>query len=206
MHMKKLLGLFVLPTLMVVVACSSEGGTTSPQPPDRLAQPATISATTLDDASVDVTWSAVVEPTFVGYEVFLDGDVLDTLTVTNYSYTDLDAGTNYEFAVATLGELGYRSYHTAIVHGTAVSAAPENLAAEKLSATSVRLTWEVSGEETVDHYLLYRNSTLIATVIRDSLGYTNSGLSAGTYKYLVAAGDTLGFVSAFSDTATVILP
>ncbi len=204
--MKKLTGLLVLPILLVVAACSSDGGTVSPQPPERLAQPATISATTVDDATVNITWSAVVEPTFVGYEVFLDGVAQDTVTVTNYSYTELDPGTYFQFSVATLGELGYRSYHTSKTQGTAVRSAPVNLAVDSLSTTSVRLTWEGSGEETVDHYLLYRNSVQFTTVVKDSLGYTDSGLTSGTYYlYQVATGDTLGFVSALTDTVGILI-
>jgi len=204
--MKKFACLLVVPILLGFVACSSDSGTTSPFPPDKLAQPATITVTTLDEATVDISWSAVTEPTFVGYMTFLDYDVVDTVLVTNYQYTDLDPGTFYTFSVQTLGDTGYRSYHTFKTQGTAVSAAPEELVGEILSASSVRLTWESSGEATVSHYRLYKNDVVFATVVWDSLGHTDSGLAAGTYIYKVATLDTLGFVSAASDTVEIILP
>ena len=206
--MKKSAVLLVLPILLGLTGCSKEEGTITPLPPDRLEAPATITATTLDDARVNISWSAVTEPTFVGYLVFLDRVVQDTTVLTSYQYTGLTGGTLYTFGVATLGELGYRSYHTEKIQGTAVHLAPADMAAEIIApdSVSVRLTWSTSGEETISNYRLYRGASVLTTVIRDSLGYTDTPGAAGTYLYSVAALDTLGFVSARSDTVTVILP
>jgi RHS repeat-associated protein len=92
--------------------------------------------------------------------------------------------------------------------------APTSLGATALSATQVSLTWQAQQGAYYVNYLVYRSTdggttfTQVA-IVPNILGYTDTGLAAGTnYVYEVSAQDN-GGTSAYSNTTavtTLLLP
>jgi chitodextrinase len=91
---------------------------------------------------------------------------------------------------------------------TQAPSAPSNLAASAASPTVVNLTWNPSTDDVaVSNYLVYRGTTLLATLGSTAVSYTDSTVSGGqTYSYTVKARDAAGNVSGASNTATVTTP
>ncbi|WP_349899859.1 fibronectin type III domain-containing protein [Parafrigoribacterium soli] len=82
---------------------------------------------------------------------------------------------------------------------------PTGLAASSTTMTSTRLSWNASTDNVgVKDYLVYRGTTLVATVTAPTTVFTDSGLAAGTsYSYTVAARDAAGNVSPASAALVV---
>ncbi len=85
---------------------------------------------------------------------------------------------------------------------TEAPTAPADITAKVQSDTVIQLTWSQSSDNVgVDHYLLYRNGSLI-TSLADPV-YNDTGLTADTdYTYTVCAVDQTGNISAYSNSGT----
>jgi chitodextrinase len=86
--------------------------------------------------------------------------------------------------------------------------APTNLAGSAASPTVVNLTWNPSTDDVVvSNYLVYRGTTLLATLGPSAVSFTDATVSGSqTYSYTVKARDAAGNLSAASNTATVTTP
>ncbi|HXD61659.1 MAG TPA: fibronectin type III domain-containing protein [Lacisediminihabitans sp.] len=82
---------------------------------------------------------------------------------------------------------------------------PTGLVASSTTTSSTRLSWNASTDNVgVKDYLVYRGSTLVATLAAPTTAFTDSGLTAGTsYSYTVKARDAAGNVSAASAALVV---
>ena len=102
-------------------------------------------------------------------------------------------GTNV--TVTPINSLGQsfdvRSYTFSTGAETTAPTVPGNLNATAISGTQVNLTWSASSDNTgVRGYGIYRNGTLIATVDKDTLSYSDANLTPSTnYTYRVDAFD-----------------
>lgn len=82
---------------------------------------------------------------------------------------------------------------------------PTGLVASSTTMTSTRLSWTAATDNVgVKDYLVYRGSTVVATIAAPATAFTNSGLTSGTsYSYTVKARDAAGNVSAASTALAV---
>src|SRR5439155_2954727 len=85
-------------------------------------------------------------------------------------------------------------------------AAPSNLVATAVSATSVNLTWS-DNSSNEDNFVVERSSDQTnwstVTLPANSFSYSDTGLNPGVYYYRVKATKTAGTSSNYSNTATV---
>ncbi len=91
---------------------------------------------------------------------------------------------------------------------TSAPTVPGNVNATVVSGTQVILNWSASSDNTgVRGYGIYRNGTLIATVDKNTLSYSDTGLTPSTnYSYRVDAFDGSANHSAQSTASSVTTP
>ena len=123
------------------VASSSVSGTTLIAPPG---SPANIIATATDK-TITISWDASVGA--IGYEVEVDGTVVNTDTATRYTHVGLNPGTPHTYRVRARNAGGPGNWSAPITKSTLPASPdiPVNLNTVPLS-TSVTITWNnVSG-------------------------------------------------------------
>lgn len=185
--------------------------------------PQGLSATTLSSSSIRLQWSASSDSgTGVrGYKVYRDGNSTAIAQVNALAYTDtgLNASTSYSYTVSAYdgavppNESSKSSSASATTSSagtdTTPPSAPTGLSAIP-SATSVRLTWNAStdnsGGSGLSGYKIYRDDSSltvpIATVGTLVTTYTDSTISQGVqYTYRVSAFD----VAANESTKTSLI-
>src|SRR5215207_2856696 len=119
-------------------------------------------------------------------------------------------GTNV--AVTPINSLGQsfdvQNYTFSSGAETSAPTVPGNLNAATVSGTQVNLTWSAASDNTgVRGYGVYRNGTLIATVDRSTLSYSDTGLTPSTsYSYRVDAFDGSANHSAQSTARSATTP
>lgn len=136
-----------------------------------------------------------------------------TPAATSYNDVGLTSNTSYSYrveAVDTSGNLsGFSNVATATTQIPQPPTAPANLAAAASSASKIALSWAASTSNVgLAGYIVQRcqgtgcaNFSTVATPAGTT--YTDSGLTASTsYSYQVAAVDTAGNTSTFSNVAT----
>ena len=88
-------------------------------------QPANVKAENVTDTSAAISWDASTDNVgVVGYEVAVNGEVVDTVTDLNILLTDLAPNTNYTVTVVALDQAGNRSEAGVTTFTTAASPAP----------------------------------------------------------------------------------
>ncbi len=161
-------------------------------------------AVTLSSGRPRVTWNASTDNVGVtGYQVLRDGTVIGT-TTTGRAYTDAGApqGRTYSYTVQARDAAGNTSDpSTAVsltVPDTTAPGTPSSLRVVRNSGTRATLTWGSASDNVgVTNYLLYRGSTLVATVGSTTRSTSVSGLASGaTYTFTVKARDAAGNLGA----------
>ena len=165
------------------------------------AQPANLTAQALDATSIQLTWDAVAGAD--GYTVYRsltpDGTFTEVNNSATNTYTDegLLPNTVYYYKVAAYTGSDY-SPETGPVNATtqrAVPSVPTQLAAQALSSTSIRLTWQAAADAT--GYRVYRSDTEAGAYTQigtsQTTDYSDTGLNPNTaYFYRVAAYNDVG--------------
>ncbi|MCG6189920.1 DUF5074 domain-containing protein [Maribellus maritimus] len=175
----------------VIVSTTSNIDETSPTAPSNLAAvPA--------ETSIFFSWTASTDNEGVaGYNIYLDGDSIETVSETNFNVTGLTSGTEYTLAVEAFDEAGNKSEKAEVIVATLAIA--DNIAPttpEKIEATpaetSIALSWTASTDNIgVEGYIIYLDGDSIETVSETS--FTVTGLSPGTdYLLAVEAFDAAG--------------
>ncbi len=163
----------------------------APTAPTNLAAEAT-------ETSIALSWTASSDNVGVtGYDIYIDGDLIETTTETNFNITGLSSGTGYTLAVQAFDAAGNKSVKTEIASSTnqtiddEAPTAPTNLAAEA-AETSIALSWTTSTDNIgVEAYIIYLDSDSIATVT--DTNFTLTELIPGTeYTFSVEAIDEVG--------------
>jgi uncharacterized repeat protein (TIGR02543 family) len=157
-----------------------------------------VTAGTVTINSIALSWNTVSGAT--AYTVYRstssDGTYSPIATQSDASYTDTGrpANTTYYYKVSASNSGGEGEMSSA-VSATTLLPAPQNLAAQTVTADSVTLVWnEVNGAAS---YTVYRstssNGTYTLAGTSASAAYTDTGRTAGTdYYYKVSAGNSNG--------------
>lgn len=205
--MKKSIVVLLAGTAAVIFAlvssCSDSGagpGGGRPTTPDNL------KAEALSMTSITLTWSSASGAE--SYNVFrsdVQGGGSGYLNVRNTSDTifidsALIAGTTYHYMVSALNQRGEESARSASVSATTIDcpipAVPTNVmaAAEALSATRIRITWDsIPAAESYDIYHSTASGDFALLGNTENRTFTHEGLSpATTHQYRVVAKNLCG--------------
>jgi subtilase family serine protease/fibronectin type 3 domain-containing protein len=110
----------------------------------------------------------------------------------------------YQYTVTAVNELGFESEpstSTEVAVGDVVAPDPVTLAAT-VDGADVTLEWTASSASDTQHYLIYRDDSLIATHLDlDTLEYVDAALPNGLYEYTVTVVDAVGNESLASNIA-----
>lgn len=161
------------------------------------------------DIGFQVTWTQSTDPSVIGYDVALDGDILETCLASEaYLYKTLLVADDYQFQVRSRNRFNQTSsWNTAnfTVHGPYE---PSNVRAEVIDNT-VMLYWDDPStiELAIAEYEIrkgdvYGTSSLIGT--KKGNFTTVIEQIAGTFKYWVAAKDIAGNIGTPVSVTTAV--
>ena len=185
-----------------------------------------LTASTISSTRIDLSWNSNTEPDVAHYNVYRGttaGFSVNTSTDTPLSqpvastYSDnsgLNESTTYYYKVTAVdnnGNIGILSDEASANTGDSTAPAKvAGLSATTVSSTRIDLGWTSSTEPDLNHYNIYRGTTVGFTVntatdtplaqpsgnsYSDTTGLTDST----TYYYKVAAVDTAGNIGILSD-------
>lgn len=166
--------------------------------------------------SVELTWNSSTDNVGVkGYQIFRNGEMIDTILGTHFIDKKLQPSTEYSYTVKAIDAAGNVSKEsTALTVKTTVATPdteaptqPKGLHSMGTTASSVDLMWSPSDDNIgVDHYDIYREIEGLMKKIATSntTSYMDKNLLANTtYKYVVKAVDVAGNESVQSDIFTI---
>lgn len=179
--------------------------------------PSWLSPTQLATNAFKLNWTVSTDNDQVsGYDVYLNDQLLTTVTDSEYTLSGLTNNTTFRVALRSKDASGNVSAasNTLVLKttaGTGGSADTQNptrptaLAAENITSIGLQLKWAAATDNVgVTGYDIYQNNALISSVLSGVTSYDVKGLSPGTsYMFYVQARDAAGNVSAASDTVSV---
>jgi len=144
--------------------------------------------------SITLTWEAV--PDVTGYDVEVDGVIINNEFSTSYVHTGLAPNTVHKYRVRAKTDSNFSAWTTLVTRYTAPGI-PANLNASTATSTSITLTWNaVSGATGYD---IEADGVVQSTT---TATYIHSGLTANTsHSYRVRSKNT-GGVSDWSNVTT----
>lgn len=170
-------------------ACGDKSSDKKPQAPD--ATPLAAPVIALDGNTV--SWSAVEHAT--GYDVYVDGSGVASVTTTSYSLGGITAAGTYEVKVrATSTDKAYSAsaFSEPVTYTVAQDKTP--LAVPALSVSGTTVTW--SAVDNASGYAVYVDGSLHGTVTEPA--FDASGLAVGAHEIRVVA---LATGSVYADSA-----
>lgn len=171
----------------------------------------TLSASGITTSSTDLSWTSSTDNVGVaGYNVYQNGTLKTTTTMTSLTVYGLSAFTAYSFYIVAKDAAGNLSANSNTVNAITLSAADTSspststLSASGITTSSADLSWTAATDNIgVAGYIVYQNGVLKTNTTSTSLAV--SGLSASTaYSFYVVAKDTAGNLSATSNTVNAI--
>ena len=176
--------------------------------------PGPLSATPVDDSTVDLSWSAATDNVAVaGYQVERDGSLVASLPASALSYEDagIASGGLYRYSVTAIDTSGNDGPGAAAdvqvgPPDTVPPGPPADLTAAGLSATAVGLSWSAATDDVaVAGYRISRNGIVVANTTATS--WTDSGRPPSTAAvYDVVALDRAANASAPAEATGATLP
>lgn len=172
--------------------------------------PSNLRSTSVSHNSVSIAWDASADNKAVsGYSVIRDGITIAQTTQINFTDTTVSPKSTYNYYIIAYDAAGNSSnpsntitVNTPDIPDTTPPSVPTNLTAQAVSDTQINLSWNASTDNIgVTGYDVYRNNSLITTVLSTSFGDT-SLIPSTTYSYHVIAKDAANNSSSPSNTAT----
>ena len=173
----------------ITISTADEADETAPTAPSNLEGVA-------GETTIELSWTASIDNIAVaGYNVYVDGILVETVTGTSYTITGLSPVTTYNIEVEAFDEAGNTSEKASAVISTIDETAPtvptnlEGTATE----TTISLSWTASTDNVaVAGYNIYLNGVFIVEAVTGT-SYIITGLSpATTYNIEVEAFDYAG--------------
>ncbi len=187
--------------------------------PDTIAPsvPSGLTATALSSNQVVLSWVSSTDTGgsgFAGYQVYLNGTPIATVSTISYTVSGLSPNTSYCFTITASDNAGNVSAQTsqacAMTLGT-VPAAPSGLVATPVSSSQINLNWQ-DNSNNESGFLVQRASsssgpwTQIGIVGANVTSCAHTGLTASTtYFYRVRAYNASGN-SVFSSVTSATTP
>jgi len=175
-----------------------------PAPTEPPATPSGISAISPDTGSIVVSWNSV--PGASGYDIEVDGTVVDNGPATSYTHSGLQPGTSHSYRVRAKNIIGTSEWSNTITATTQVPpdppGVPENVTASATDSYNILVEWDESAGAT--GYDIEVDGTVIENILGTE--YTHSGVDPGsTHYYRVRAKNSGGF-SNWSGTVSAVTP
>ncbi|PGH84899.1 chitin-binding protein [Bacillus thuringiensis] len=168
-------------------------------------------------SSVELTWNPSSDNVGVkGYQVFRNGEMIDTVPGTRFMDKKLQPSTVYFYTVKAIDAAGNVSKESAALTvkttveapDTEAPTQPKGLHSMGTTASSVDLMWSPSDDNIgVDHYDIYRETegSMKKIATSNTTSYMDKNLLANTtYKYVVKAVDVAGNESVQSNAFTIV--
>jgi beta-glucanase (GH16 family) len=174
--------------------------------------PGSFTATAVSSSEIDLSWSASTGPSCGGaitYKVTRNGaQIASGLSGTSLKDTGLTASTTYAYTVTAVNSSGgsaAASTSTTTLASCSAPTTPTNFTASAVSSSEIDLSWTASTGPSCGGTVTYnvtRNGTQIATG-QSATSLKDTGLTASTtYKYTVAAVNSVGTSATASASAT----
>ncbi|RMG37298.1 MAG: hypothetical protein D6732_06945, partial [Methanobacteriota archaeon] len=131
------------------------GGSPDTTPPGQVAG---LTATTVSQSQIDLSWTANTEPDLDHYNIYRDGVLIGTSTTNSFSDVGLSSATTYTYevsAVDTSSNEGLKSAPVSATTGSPDTTPPAQvtgLVANAVGETQVDLSWTANTEADLDHY------------------------------------------------------
>jgi chitodextrinase len=159
---------------------------------------------------VTLSWQPSVDDAsgIAGYNVYQDGDIIQTVEETEVVITGLEPLTDYEFGVSAVDSAGNESATSFLIVTTGMDATPDTIKpstptnlAVSAGATSAVFSWDASTDEGgVAYYIVYLDGDLVDTLAADQTSIFIGGLEPSTlYTFEVEAVDLSGNISERAD-------
>ncbi|HEY4786909.1 MAG TPA: fibronectin type III domain-containing protein [Bacteroidales bacterium] len=149
--------------------------------------PTNLSGNNVTSSGCTLSWNASAGAKL--YNIYQDGNLIQTVSTTTATVTNLSAETTYSFTVSATNSAGESAQSNPISVITLPSPldTPTGLAASNITCTGVSLSWNtVSG--TVTGYKIYQNNSLAQTVSSDNTSIVLNWLTPGSnYTFSVSA-------------------
>ena len=173
--------------------------------------PTGLAANNLTETSFTLSWNTSTDNVGVtGYNVFLDGSFLTSVTCTSVQVTGLSILTVYSMTVSAMDAAdNVSSVSTALnvtTPDTHPPGIPEGLAANSITETGFTLSWHASTDNVgVTGYNVFLDGSFLTSATGTSIQVT--GLTASTmYSITVSARDAADNVSSVSAALNVTTP
>lgn len=172
--------------------------------------PGALTAEAISANRVDIAWTpSFDEVGVVTYDIFRNGDLLESVLGNAASYTDttVDPATTYTYLVYArdLADNVSPASTPATVttpgsSDTQAPSVPGDVAATVISMSRIDVSWTASGDDVgVTGYTVYRDGSPIGTTDGQTLAFSDTGLApSSTHNYRVDAFDAAGNRSAQS--------
>lgn len=165
--------------------------------------PTNVKASEITETSAKITWTASTDNVEVaGYNIYVDEAKINEslVTVTEYTLTDLKAGTEYKVVVEAVDTSSNTQSSEAVTVKTVDTtkpSSPSEVAVGKITHNSAEVTWQESTDNVgVTGYNIYLNNKLVNTSPVTELRCELTALEAETeYQVKVEALDEAGNTS-----------
>lgn len=171
--------------------------------------PTNVEASEITETSAKITWTASTDNVEVaGYNIYVDEAKINEslVTVTEYTLTDLKAGTEYKVVVESVDTSSNTQSSEAVTVKTVDTtkpSSPSEVAVGKITHNSAEVTWQESTDNVgVTGYNIYLNNKLVNTSPVTELRCELTALEAETeYQVKVEALDEAGNTSVSDPTS-----
>ncbi len=178
-------------------------------------RPENFAATDVNPDNITLNWDAAIDSIgVVGYRVFQDGIVQDTVTETQFQAVELTPATTYNFTISALDAAENESDLSELVSATTLEevpvaqdtiapTVPANLTTSEINLTSITLNWDAATDSIgVVGYRVFQDGTLQEVVTETQ--FQAAELTSGTaYNFTVLAFDAAENESALSTSLSV---
>ena len=165
--------------------------------------PTNVEASEITETGAKITWTASTDNVEVaGYNIYVDEAKINEslVTVTEYTLTDLKAGTEYKVVVEAVDTSSNTQSSEAVTVKTVDTtkpSSPSEVAVGKITHNSAEVTWQESTDNVgVTGYNIYLNDNKINALPVTELQFQLTGLAAETeYQVRIEAVDGAGNTS-----------
>ncbi|MCR5736923.1 MAG: fibronectin type III domain-containing protein [Eubacterium sp.] len=169
-----------------------------------------LEASDITTTSVSLNWTASPNESVVGYEVYRNGQKIQTVASCNYTDNGVNPDTEYTYYVCAINQVKDSSEPTdsVTVRTQKDTEAPRKITYAYISEVGgkhVLLRWNASSDNVgVDHYDIYRDGSYLNHVGSSELAYRDETVELDeNYEYEVVAVDAAGNQSKKSDGVVI---